>query len=94
MRENGLVISANQVAVPSGSAVSLMTVPAGFTCALSPAAGTIYVGNGTAVTSTTGAPVTAYSVLPPNPPTGAPAPLWAIAAAGTVPTGVFLGGPR
>jgi hypothetical protein len=89
------VLTAGQVLVPSGSAVSLGTVPPGFQAALSVPGGTVYVGNGgTAVTTSTGAPVTGYALLPGVPVTASPSPLFAIAPSGTVACGVFLAGPR
>ena len=81
--------------MPSGSAVPLVTVAAGYQAALSVPGGTVYVGSdGTAVTSATGAPVSGFALLPGNPVTGAPAPLFAISGGGTVACGVFLAGPR
>ena len=81
--------------MPSGSAVPLVTVAAGYQAALSVPGGTVYVGSdGTAVSTSTGAPVSGYALLPGNPVTGVPAPLFAISASGTVPCGVFLAGPR
>ena len=88
------MISAGQVLVPSGSAVPLVTVPGGFQAALSVPGGTVYVGDGTSVTTTTGAPLSGFALLPGTPVTAAAGTLFAISASGTVACGVFLAGPR
>jgi hypothetical protein len=91
------MLTGAQVLVPSGSAVLLVTVPPGYQAALSVLSGTIYVGGGgTAVTTSTGGPVTGYALLPGVPVTASPSPLFAVAGAGggTVTCGVFLAGPR
>lgn len=67
----------------------LVTVPpAGCTVTLTPA-GTIYVGAGTAVTTSTGAPVSAPITLAGY-ASSAPSTLYAVAATGTVATGVIV----
>ena len=81
------MISAAQVAVPNGSAVTLVTMPPGSQVTLTVPGGTIYVG-GTGVTAAAGAPVT--GVVPiANPVSGSATVLSAIAAAGTVTAGVI-----
>lgn len=91
------MITASVVPVPPGSAVSLATVPGGYQAALSLTAGTVYIGDSTAVTATIGAPLSAsYALLPRVPPTAAPSVLYAVAGTGggTIPVGIFLSGPR
>jgi hypothetical protein len=84
MWDSGTVIVPSQVAVPAGSAVPLGLVPPGAQAAVSSYAGTVYIGAGTALTSSTGMPVYGYALPPPNAPTGAPTQLYGITAAGTI----------
>lgn len=85
-----------QCAVTAGSAVSLGVVQPGFQAAVSVTAGTIFIGAGTAVTTSTGMPISSYALLPGNPVSGSPSTLWAIGGTGggTVSVGVALAGPR
>jgi hypothetical protein len=88
------VITPGQVAVPSGSAVPLGTVPAASQAAVCAYGGTIFLGAGTGVTASTGMPVTGYALLPPNGPGASPAVLYAIAGSGTVSAGFVVATPR
>jgi hypothetical protein len=92
--DNGIVIIPSQVSVPAGSAVPLGLVPPGAQAAVSSYAGTIYIGAGTGVTTSTGMPVSGYALLPPNGPTGAPTQLYAIAGSGTIGAGFLTATPR
>ena len=85
------MISAAQVPV-TASAFPLVTVPPDAVVTLTVPTGTIYLG-GAGVTASTGAPVT--GVLPiANPAAGSAVTLYAIAASGTVATGVITVVPR
>lgn len=82
------MIFPSQVAV-STLAVKLLTVPPGGCSVTISPAGTIYLGAGTAVTTTTGAPISA-PVTFPGFISSSPTTLYAIAASGTVPTGLIV----
>ena len=88
------MIVPSQVSVPAGSAVPLGLIPPGAQAAVSSYGGTVYLGARTGVTSSTGMPVYGYALLPSNPPTGAPAQLYGIAAAGTIAAGSLVATPR
>jgi len=77
----------------AGSAVSLGRVPAGpCTVVITNGGGSaLFVGAGTTVTVTSGAPVPASAVVPlPGFPSSSPVQLWGITSGGTVTAGLFI----